>query len=153
MKAPSQMQLLQWCAASALAFAVVLTSARAPAGDVPVFLGEVGVGKQTPEVRSQLRSLLSAELSATDFAQVKTHERYVLSATLVRLDSVVASDSVRATCVLSVALLRDQGATLHAVISGHATAEESKGHAGEAQTDALRAAVHSAITRVPQALR
>ena len=97
--------------------------------------------------------MLNAELSATDFAQVKTHDHYLLSATLVRLDSVVASESVRATCVVSVAILRDNGATLHAVVRGRATAEESKAHADDAQSDALRAAVHSAITRVPQALR
>jgi hypothetical protein len=97
--------------------------------------------------------MLNAELSATSFAQVKTHEHFVLSTTLVRLDSVVASDSVRATCVVSVALLRDHGATLHAVIRGRATAEDSKANAAVAQSDALRAAVHSAITRVPQALR
>jgi hypothetical protein len=153
MKALTRMQLCKWCVASALAFGVALAPAQAPAVEVPVFLGDVGVGKQTSEVRAQLRSLLNAELSATNFAQVRTHERFVLSATLVRLDSVVASDSVRATCVVSVALLRDHGATLHAVISGRATAEEPKAHALEAQTDALRAAVHSAITRVPQALR
>ena len=147
------MQIFKWCAASALAFGVVLSSAPAPALDVPVFLGDVGVGKQTPEVRAQLRSMLNAELSATDFAQVKTHDHFLLSATLVRLDSVVASDSVRATCVVSVALLRDNGATLHAVIHGRATAEESKAHADVARSDALRAAVHSAITRVPQAIR
>ena len=153
MNALTQMQLFKWCAASALAFGVVLSPASAPAGDMPVMLGEVGVGKQAPEVRAQLRALLSAELSATDFAQVKTHDRFLLSTTLVRLDSVVAFDSVRATCVVSVALLRDNGATLHALIRGRATAEESKAHADLALSDALRAAVHSAITRVPQALR
>jgi len=147
------MQIFKWCAASALAFGVVLSSAPAPALDIPVFLGDVGVGKQTPEVRTQLRSMLNAELSATDFAQVKTRDHFLLSATLVRLDSVVASDSVRATCVVSVALLRDNGTTLHAVIRGRATAQDSKAHADVAQTDALRAAVHSAITRVPQAIR
>lgn len=138
---------------SALALAATLSTVSAPAVESPVFLGDVGVGERAPEVRRQLRSALNAELSATDFAQVKTRDHYVLSATLVRLDSVVASDSVRATCVVSVALLRDHGATLHAVISGRATAEMAKGTAAVAQSDALRAAVHSAITRVPQALR
>jgi hypothetical protein len=146
-------QSLKWCAASALALAVLLVPVCAPAVEIPVFLGDVGVGKAKPEVRTELRSLLSAELSATDFAQVKTHDRFVLSATLVRLDSVLASDSVRATCVVSVALLRDNGTTLHAVIRGRATAEESKAQVDLAQSDALRAAVHSAMTRVPQALR
>jgi hypothetical protein len=146
-------QLPKWCGASLLAVTVLLAPVQAPAVEVPVLLGDVGVGKQTQEVRAQLRSLLSAELSATDFAQVKSHDRYVLSTTLVRLDSVLASDTVRTTCVVSVALLRDNGATLHAVIRGRASAEESKAHADIAQTDALRAAVHSAISRVPQALR
>jgi hypothetical protein len=153
MRTPFDMQLPKWCGASLLALTVLLAPVQAPAVEVPVFLGDVGVGKQTQEVRAQLRSLLSAELSATDFAQVKSHDRYVLSTTLVRLDSVLASDTVRTTCVVSVALLRDNGATLHAVIRGRATAEESKTHADIAQTDALRAAVHSAISRVPQALR
>lgn len=145
--------MFNWCAVSSLAALVLFAPAPAPALDVPVSLGDVGVGKARPEVRSELRSLLRAELSAVDFAQVKSHQRFVLSATLLRLDSVQATGSVRATCVLSVALLRDGGATLHAVIRGRATAEESTSHADAAQSDALRAAVHSAMSRVPQALR
>lgn len=146
-------QLRRWSVVSALVFGTMLSTVSATAVESPVFLGEVGVGQRAPEVRRELRSVLNAELSATDFAHVKTRDHYVLSATLVRLDSVVARDSVRATCVVSVALLRDHGSTLHAVISGRATAEVAKGQAAAVQSDALRAAVHSAITRVPQALR
>jgi hypothetical protein len=138
--------------ATLLALTAILVPGSAPAVEIPVFLGDVGVGKAKPAVRAELRSLINAELFATDFAQVKTHERFVLSATLLRLDSVLGADSVRATCVVSVALLRDKGATLHAVIRGRATAEEARDQAEVAQSDALRAAVHSAITRVPQAL-
>ena len=96
--------------------------------------------------------LLRAELSSADFAHVKTNEHYMLSATLMRLDSTLSPDSVRATCVVSVALLRDGGATLYAVIHGRATADDARAHVDAAQSDALRAAVHSAMTRVPQAL-
>jgi hypothetical protein len=131
----------------------LLGSSSAPAGEVPVFLGPVGIGKAKPEVRTELRALLRAELSSPDFARVKSHEQYVLSATLVRLDSSLSPDSVLATCVISVALLRDGGATLYAVIHGRATAEDVRTHVQAAQSDALRAAVHSAMTRVPQALR
>ncbi len=138
--------------ALSLAAALLLGTASAPAGEVPVFLGNVGVGKAKPEVVTELRALLRAELGSEDFARVKTNERYVLSATLLRLDSTQSSDSVRATCVVSVALLRDNGATLYAVIRGRATAEEAKAHVDIARSDALRAAVHSAMVRVPQAL-
>ena len=140
------------CLAISLAAALLLGTASAPAGEVPVFLGAIGVGKAKPEVTSELRALLNAELGSEDFARVKTNERYVLSATLVRLDSTQSSDFVRATCVVSVALLRDNGATLYAVIRGRATAEEAKAHVDMARSDALRAAVHSAMVRVPPAL-
>jgi len=153
MKALTSIRLPKWCTAGAVALGVALCSAPLPAIEAPVLLGDVGVGKQTPEVRARLRSLLRAELSATNFAQVKAHRHFVLSATLERLDSVLAADSVRTTCVVSVALLADHGLTLHAVIRGRATAEGSKAHADGAQSDALRAAVHSAITRVPEAIR
>ena len=138
------------CAAGLVALSLLLTSGSAPAGEVPVFLGSVGVGKARPEVESELRSLLRAELTSPEFTRVKTNERYVLSATIVRLDSVQSSDTVKATCVISVAVLRD-GSTLHALVHGRATAEEAKATA--ARSDALRAAVHSAMVRVPKALR
>jgi hypothetical protein len=131
----------------------VLGSSSAPAGEVPVSLGSVAVGKAKPEVRMELRALLRAELSSADFARLKPHEQYVLSASLVRLDSALSSDSVLATCVISVALLRDGGSTLYAVIHGRATAEDARARSEAAQSDALRAAVHSAMVRVPQALR
>jgi hypothetical protein len=142
----------RWLAGS-LGAALLLGAPSAPAGEVPVLLGSVGVGNAKPEVGTAMRALLRSELSSADFAHVKTNEHYMLSATLVRLDSALSSDSVRATCVVSVALLRDGGATLYAVIHGRATADDARAHVDAAQSDALRAAVHSAMTRVPKALR
>ena len=138
--------------ATCVAAAVLFGSAPAPAGEVPIFLGSIGIGKAKPEVQNELRSLLRAELSSDDFARIKSKERYMLSATIVRLDSVQSNDSVRATCVVSVALLRDNGSTLYAIIHGRATVDEAKAHVDIAQSDALRAAVHSAMVRVPKAL-
>jgi hypothetical protein len=142
------------CTAALAALTVLLSTAVSPAGEVPIiFLGAIGVGQAKPEVRGQMRSLLREELSSADFAHLKTRERYTLLATLLRLDTVQSHDAVRATCVVSVALLRDNGSTLFALIHGRATAEEEKMHSDIAQSDALRAAVHSAMIRVPKALR
>jgi hypothetical protein len=138
------------CVASLVALSLLFAARSAPAGEVPIFLGAVGVGGAKPELQSELRSMLRAELASVEFSRVKTRERYVLAATLVRLDSVQSAESARATCVLSVAILRD-GSTLHALIHGRATAEEAQAPA--ARRDALRAAVHSAMARVPKALR
>ncbi|MEO6601765.1 MAG: hypothetical protein ABIQ16_17945 [Polyangiaceae bacterium] len=141
------------CAAGLVALSLLLGTVNAPAGEGPILLGAIGVGVATPEVQGQMLSLLRKELSSAGFAQLRTRERYTLSASLLRLDSVQLRDSVRATCVVSVALLRDNGSTLYALIHGRATAEDSKTRGSVAQTDALRAAVHSAMVRVPNALR
>jgi hypothetical protein len=138
------------CAAGLVAISLLLAHVVAAAGEIPIFLGSIGVGKDRPEVEIELRSLLRTELASVDFARVKTSGRYVLSVTLVRLDSVQSSESARATCVVSLAILRDR-ATLYALVQGRATAEEANGP--RARSDALRAAVHSAMVRVPKALR
>jgi len=138
------------CAAGLVALSLLLANVAAAAGEIPIFLGSIGVGKDRPELELELRTLLRTELASVEFARVKTSGRYVLSATLVRLDSVQSSDSARATCVVSVAILRDR-ATLYALVQGRATAEEANGP--RARSDALRAAVHSAMVRVPKALR
>ncbi len=137
-------------AAGLVGLSLLLATGLAAAGETPIFLGAIGVGKAKPEVEGELRSLLRAELASAEFSRVKTNEQYVLSATLVRLDSVQSLAAAHATCVISIAILRD-GATLYALVHGRATAEEAKAPA--ARSDALRAAVHSAMLRVPKALR
>ena len=140
-------------AAGLLAAAMLLSAAPAPAGEIPVSLGAVAAGKAGPEVGGQLRSLLKSELSSADFAGIKSGERYVLSANLVKLESVRSTERVRTTCVVSVVLTRHRGATLYALINGRGTAEDARAQADATQSDALRAAVHSAMVRVPKALR
>lgn len=137
-------------AAGLVALSVSFTPAFALAADVSVAVGSSGVGKAKPEMEGELRALLRAELATAEFARIRTSERYVLSATLMRLDSVQSTDAARATCVVSVAILRG-GSTLHALVNGRATAEGAE--APMARRDALRAAVHSAMVRVPRALR
>lgn len=136
--------------ASRLAVSLLLATGLAPAAESPIFLSTVGSGSAKPDVDRELRALLHAELTAPEFARIKTNRRYALSATLVRLDSVQSPGSARATCVVSVAILRD-GSILHALVNGRATAEEEEAFA--ARSDALKAAVHNAMIRVPRALR
>ncbi len=133
-----------------VALSLLLAGGVALAGELPIFLGAIGVGKARPEVEGELRSLLRAELASAEFSRLKTVQRYMLSATLVRLESVQSSQSARATCVVSIAILRD-GSSLYALVHGRASAEEAQATA--ARSDALRAAVHSAMVRVPKALR
>ncbi|HYQ27294.1 MAG TPA: hypothetical protein VER04_08740, partial [Polyangiaceae bacterium] len=59
------------CAAALVALSLLLASGAAPAGEIPVFLGAIGVGKAKPEVESELRSLLRAELASAEFSRLK----------------------------------------------------------------------------------
>ena len=164
MDAPSKVVVARRCAAGLVALALCLSTWGAGAAELPIFLGAIGVGPAKPEVRSELRSLLRAELASPEFSRLKTSEHYVLAASVVRLDSVPEAGAVRATCVVSLAILR-RDSTLYALINGRATARQAVPGAGEegkegqeaerkvARSDALRAAVHSAMVRVPKALR
>jgi len=137
-------------AAGLVASSVLFTTALSGAADVPLLVGSIGVGKAKPEVAGELRSLLRAELASAEFSRIRTNQRYVLSTTLVRLDSAQSAHAASATCVISVAILRDDS-TLHALVNGRATAEGAE--APVVRRDALRAAVHSAMVRIPKALR
>ena len=57
------------------------------------------------------------------------------------------------TGVVSVVLRREHGSTLEAVIQRRATAEEAKSEHESVSAAALRAAVHSAVRRVPETVR
>ncbi|HEY4106291.1 MAG TPA: hypothetical protein VGM44_20465, partial [Polyangiaceae bacterium] len=67
MKTATRPALRNACMIVALALGVVLTPSTAPALEVPVLLGDVGVGREVPDVRAELRSLLREELASADF--------------------------------------------------------------------------------------
>lgn len=137
-----------WCSAS------LLTSSNAGALESPIALGEVGASAGTrTDLARAFRDALEQELGRIDFGAHRPRRRYVLSATLVKLDSVTETRSVRATCVVSIALRREQESTLQAVIQGRATAEEPKSESESARESALSAAVHSALRRVPETVK
>ena len=136
----------------ALLGATLCVAVTADAGKAPVTLGRVTTRVQKgPEVRQALESAVTQELSKV-VSSVKSRERYVLSAALVKMETVTESDQAETTCVVSATLTREGGA-LHAVLQGRARATDHKRAARDAELGALRAAVRSAIGRVPEALR
>jgi hypothetical protein len=116
----------------------------------PVSLGEVSAKAPAGEYRAPLRS---AVLEALEQAKLgRSRERYVLSASLDTLDAKQDGRRVSATAVVSLALRREKEQTLHAVLRGNATAEASDVTLASAREDALRAAVESAMRRLPEAV-
>lgn len=137
--------------ASFVALALFLAAGGSRAGSSPVAIGEVSGKAPAGEFSGPLRSAL---VEALDGAKLgRTRERFVLSASLVTLDAKKDGPGVRATAVVSMALRREKEQTLHAMLRGSATALEGGSDLDSARETALRAAVESALRRLPEALR
>ncbi|HEX6764075.1 MAG TPA: hypothetical protein VF103_01330 [Polyangiaceae bacterium] len=120
------------------------------AGESPVSLGEVSGTTPSGEFAKPLRSAL---MDALDSAKLgRARDRFVLSASLVTLDTKKDGRSVKATAVVSMVLRREKEQTLHAMLRGNATAEAIDTTVDSIREDALRAAVESAMRRLPEAV-
>ena len=134
-----------------VALAVSLATSLSLAGESPVSIGEVNGTTASGEFAMPLRSALREALDQAKLGRPK--ERFVLSASLVALDAKKDGRSVSARAVVSVVLRREKEQTLHALLRGSATAEESDSTLDSARETALRAAVESALRRLPEAVR
>jgi hypothetical protein len=116
----------------------------------PVSLGEVSGKTPAGEYQARLRSAVLEELERAELG--RSSERYVLSASIETLRTKQDGRRVSATAVVSLALRREKEQTLHAILRGNATAEASDVTLDSAREDALRAAVESAMRRLPEAV-
>ncbi len=121
------------------------------AGEPVVAVGEVRGSTPAGEFSAPFKSLLSEAIARAELGSPR--EKFVLSATLVRLEAEQVGHGARASASVSLVLRRAREQTLYAVLSGRATAEAAESSVSEAREDALLAAVRSAISRLPEALR
>jgi hypothetical protein len=138
----------------ALAGATLCVGVTADAGRSPVSVGKISsrVAKRT-DVKRALATAVESELGRLDLSSIRGREHYVLSASLVRMDTVTERDQAETTCVVSATLTREKSRALHAVLQGRARVTDRRGRAGSAEQEALRAAVRNAISRLPEAIR
>lgn len=141
--------------ASALCVALLAIAPSVAARRAPLALGQVTtrLDRDSDALRSAFRSAVEREIADIDLSQVKPSDRYVLSATLVKMDTRADGERAQTTCVVSATLTRERGGALHAIIRGRARAEDAPSEARSVELSAMRAAVHSALVRVPEALR
>jgi hypothetical protein len=116
----------------------------------PVSLGEVSGKTAGGEYGVPLRSAVREALDQAKLGRPR--ERFVLSASLETLDAKRDGRRVTATAVVSMVLRREKEQTLHAILRGNATAEESDATLDSTRETALRAAVESAMRRLPEAV-
>jgi hypothetical protein len=147
----SRRAFMAWVTASVLA--MPLLSAAAPARKaMPVELKHVSVAAgANVALGTTLRSGVEAELSRSDFGPPPFARKYSLSASLVKLEPTGSDGARRVTAVVGI-VLYDERDSIIASINGRASAEG--GDSSEALShDALLGAVHSAVKRVPSAIK
>jgi len=128
-----------------------LASPLAGATPQPVTLGQITAraGKDRSRLAAELRKVLSEELAVLELGKRASRDRWVLSASLVRLETRQTPEGVESTCVISATL--ERAGALHAVVRGTARALDAP--ATEAESSALRAAARGALRRLPAALQ
>jgi hypothetical protein len=138
---------------SFFAIALSLSGARSDARISPVALGEVHVPKPDATLRHEFRNLVQHELGRLNFDDVRPRDRYVLSAALLQISTHQSDGQSESVAVVSATLRSERGGTLHAMLEGRAQAVEAPDQARNGEQTAMRAAVRSALTRVPEALK
>jgi hypothetical protein len=130
---------------AAVCLAILAPVRAADADSKHLSLGEVAVvPTSASSMTDTLKSTLESEMKELDLRGA--HKDAILSVSLVKLDTDRRSSSTE--CVVS-ATLRSRNGVLFAMVEGRARAIGSD-HVTE---NALRGAVHGALSRVPDALK
>ncbi len=144
-----------WLHARAVVIAIALSCGVANVSDAKapaVTIGRITSEEPTtPAVQRELESAVKHELGRMDLSDAKG--RFVLSASLVKLETTTSSNHVQSRAVVTAELAHKKGGSLRAVFRGSARATDAKNAAKTAELAALRAAVKTAIKRLPEAVR
>ncbi|HEY3821506.1 MAG TPA: hypothetical protein VGL81_30270 [Polyangiaceae bacterium] len=139
-------------------FAVVVAAvlfaidARA-AGEPPIGIGEVSAGVSSRDVDLDvLRAMVTEAVGTLDASTLPRGSAAVLSVSVVRLEARSASPA-EVTCLVSATLRDRRRGTVFAVMEGSARGQDEPRRLPALERAILRAAVSSAVARVPEAMR
>jgi hypothetical protein len=129
------------------------------AGESPVEVGEVvvpaldGQAAANADIDSaSLRTMVSQAVRTLDGSKLPRGSRAVLSVSLVRMNARV-DHAAAVTCGVSATLRDRAGGSIFAVIEGNASGEDEPRRLRALERATVRAAVGSAVARVPEAMQ
>lgn len=132
---------------------LVLSSMPVSASTPTVALGEVTTQVPRNDLPRTFRETVKRELDRLDLSEISTRDHFVLSAALVQMSTRSTDGQSESTAVVSATLRRQRGGDLRAMIRGRAQATDEQGKPRVAERAAMRAAVRSALGRLPEAIR
>ena len=137
-----------------IAAILAVTLQEAAAGDPVVSLGEVSVQAASRDDldAEALRTMVADAVQSIDASTIPRGSHAVLSVSLVRLES-RGSSPAEVSCLVS-ATLRDRSrGSVFAVLEGSARGQDEPRRIRALERAIMRAAVGSAVARVPEAMR
>lgn len=144
------MRKLRSALGAALVVGVLGTAATA--AEPAVAVGEVSVPATSREVDAEaLRSMASDALLGMDTSRLPRGAHAVLSVSLVRLDA-QGTTPAEASCTVSATLRDRKRGTLFAIVEASARGQDAPARLPSLQRAIVRAALGSAVARVPEAL-
>ena len=136
-----------------VAAAVLVALDGRAAGEPPIGVGEVTASASSRDVDvGALRAMVTEAVETLDTSTLPRGSSAVLSVSVLRLDSRVTAPA-EVTCVVSATLRDRRRGSVFAVVEGSARGQDEPRRMHALERAILRAAVGSAIARVPEAMR
>lgn len=136
------------------AAALALSSSAAFAAKTKlVSIGEVIA--TAPEAKGKLplvRSTLEEELDTIDWRKSTRMKPYVVSVSVVGLDTERTQEKISTTCILSTTVRSAKDGSVVIILNQRSRAENDPAHARVVEDGAIRAAASAAIRKIPGAL-
>ena len=143
----------KFACAGMLALLWSATPSRLNAGAVEVPIVVLDVSTRSTDVDAQaFRSIVDDAVGALDKSKLSRKAGVGLSVALVRMESRVAGGA-EVRCTVSAVLRDRKKGTMFAAVEGSATGQDAPPRVRALEQETLRAAVGSAIARVPEAMR
>jgi hypothetical protein len=136
---------------AAFLMASVAAPSLARAAEPPVAIGEIGtrVSRGDVDLRAVVRGALEREIKT--IVLETRGKRYVLSASLVRLDAGKQPGAGRIEGMISVVLREAKSGAIRAIVEGKSRAEGQPG--ADLDLAVVEAAVRAAVAALPEAVR
>jgi len=108
---------------------------------------------QLGDLTMHLRRDVERQLARIDWHKSGIERRYLVSASVTRLDSRAEDNHTTARCTVSTTVRDADSGTVLAIIQGRALAEDDAGAEAEAERGALNGAAQGAVRAIPEAIR
>jgi hypothetical protein len=140
-----------------VAFALLLLLAQtrpvlAVATDASITVAEVSTPPAVEVNAQDFRSLVDEAVTALDASKLRRKSPVALSVALVKMESTVAGGA-EVRCLVSATLRDRKRGAIFAIVEGSARGEDAVPHVRALRRATLKAALASAIGRVPDAMR